>query len=215
MKILRNFKVFWSPRLSFRAKRRQNAPRRAKTHTRRPKMRQEVPKTPPRAPKTPPRRPQDGPRAFQDAPGLGKWSQNGAKLAFKSLQIEGWFRKSHNRSNRTLAAAGAGFSRVLGSIFGCKIDGFHEFFRRESARRPKTSTRRPKMLPRRPKMLRRRAQDAPKTRPRRPKTPPRPSKMPLRRSQNARKIGLEGGFDRNGRPDPLQAPILDGFGVGF
>ena len=53
---------------------------------------------------------------------------------------------------------------------------FNRFFRRESARRPKTSTRCYKTLPRRPKT----SQDAPKTRPRRhktaqehPKTPPR------------------------------------------
>ena len=86
---------------------------------RRLKMTQDAPRCPQDAPKMPPRRLQEAPRCPHDAPGLGKWSPNGVKLAFKSLQIEGWFRKSHNRSNRTLAAAGAGFSRVLGSIFGC------------------------------------------------------------------------------------------------
>ena len=67
---------------------------------------------------------------------------------------------------------------------------------------PRKPTRRPRGLqgpllplqdvPRRPK-------DAPKPLPRRPKS-----------SED-----LEGDFDRNGRPDPLQTPILDRFGMDF
>ena len=39
--------------------------------------------------------------------------------------------------------------------------------------------------------------------------------MPPRRSEDVSKIGLEGDFDRNGRLEPLQAPILDRFRMDF
>ena len=85
------------------AKTLQDAPRLAKTRQDAPRCAQEGPKTAQDASKMP----QDVPKRRQDAPGLGKWSQNGAKLAPKSFQMEGYFRKSQNLLDRVLAAAGA------------------------------------------------------------------------------------------------------------
>ena len=87
----------------FHPRRFQDAPRRAKTCQDAPRCAQEGPKTAQDASKMT----QDAPKRRQDAPGFGKWNQNGAKLAPKSFQMEGYFRKSQNLSDRALAAAGA------------------------------------------------------------------------------------------------------------
>ena len=66
IEILRNFKVFWSPRLSISRSMLEDAPRR--------------PKTPPRRPQERPRRSQERPRRPQDAPrGFKKQGKNGRK----------------------------------------------------------------------------------------------------------------------------------------
>ena len=149
---------------------------------------------PQRRPKTPSRRAKTAPRGAQDAPGLGKWSQNGAKLAPESFQMEGSLRKSENLSNHISLQRGLDFRGFEVRFSEVKSMDFRRFFREASQKRVQKPPRRPRTPPRRPETPPRRAQDAPR-RPRstarRPKTPPRRGPGRARSGINWAPFGIE------------------------